>query len=199
MAYVSQKFRKTWGWERERSEISQSMKWAVSEIQLGLAPEFSPHLAICHLTSRCLEPQIPPLPKKRPLTMCPVTTSRPPCISQLAGFLRLLTTRTACFIFPAARLGACDLYSLGGEREARNSHIGRSMGVKPQLSPSPAPLHRPWRMVEFNDLQASPPSSLSPSGLGRLGTPGSTWCRDTPAPCGAFAQGDSQVEEGWGW
>lgn len=34
------------------------------------------------------------------------------------------------------------------------------MGVKPQLSPSPAQLHRPRRM-EFNDLQASTLCALS--------------------------------------
>lgn len=34
------------------------------------------------------------------------------------------------------------------------------MGVKPQLSPSPA-LLLPWRMAEFNNLQASPPCSFN--------------------------------------
>lgn len=70
--------------------------------------------------------------------MYPVTTSRPPCVSQPLGFLHLLATRTAC-IFPAARrAGAGDLFSLGGEREARNYHIGRSLGVKPPVKSFPS-------------------------------------------------------------
>lgn len=131
--------------------------------------------------------------------MCPVTTSRPPCVSQPAGFLHLLATRTAC-IFPAAgRAGACDLFSLGGEREARNYHIGRSLGVKPGLSPSPAQLHRPRRVVQFNDLQASPPCSFSlsywawPLGDTRQHLVQVYIC----FLWSSLQQGDSQVEEGW--